>query len=314
MPCAVKSSPEPFDVLSAGAIAVDEVLLVAQYPPPDHKVEVLERRRECGGLAATALVAASRLGARCAYAGELGDDELSTFVLASLSRAGVDIKLVVRKGSAAPIYSTIIIDQESGTRNIFFDASRFVGPSAQCLSAPVVNNAHVLLIDHFATARTLSLARLARGAGVSIVADFETQEGDPGFCELVSLTNHLVVSDKFACSVTGIDDPAQAVDALWAESREAVVITSGAHGSWYRGLVGGVQHCPAFPANVVDTTGCGDVFHGAYATGLARGLDLPTRVRLASAAAALASEVLGGQAGAPTAAMVTAFLAKEGPG
>ncbi len=69
-----------------------------------------------------------------------------------------------------------------------------------------------------------------------------------------------------------------------------------------------VRHQPAFPVEVVDTTGCGDVFHGAYASALAEGLDLPVRVRLAAAAAALKATQPGGQAGIPSRGKVEAFL------
>ena len=62
-----------FDVLGIGVTAVDDLLYVDRYPPPDAKITVLRSERQCGGLAATALVAASRLGAKCAYAGVLDD-------------------------------------------------------------------------------------------------------------------------------------------------------------------------------------------------------------------------------------------------
>jgi sugar/nucleoside kinase (ribokinase family) len=64
----------------------------------------------------------------------------------------------------------------------------------------------------------------------------------------------------------------------------------------------------------VDTTSCGDVFHGAYASALAWGLGLDERVRLACAAAALKATRPGGQAGIPTRAAVESFLQGQGPG
>ena len=64
-----------YDVLGLGSVAVDDLLYVPHYPPADAKLQVRRRERQCGGLTATALVAAARLGARCAYAGVLGEDE-----------------------------------------------------------------------------------------------------------------------------------------------------------------------------------------------------------------------------------------------
>src|SRR5512133_1848243 len=82
---------EPIDILGLGGVAVDDLVFVEAYPPADAKVVVARRERHCGGLTATALVAAARLGARCAYGGILGDDELSRFVEQTLVREGIDV-------------------------------------------------------------------------------------------------------------------------------------------------------------------------------------------------------------------------------
>ena len=75
-------SDPAFDVLGLGCAAVDDLLYVDVYPKTaDVKVRVRRRERQCGGLTATALVAAARLGSRCAYAGILGGDENSQFIL-----------------------------------------------------------------------------------------------------------------------------------------------------------------------------------------------------------------------------------------
>ena len=89
-----------------------------------------------------------------------------------------------------------------------------------------------------------------------------------------------------------------------------VVVTSGAKGCWFTGAEAQATtlYQPAFPVEAVDTTGCGDVFHGAYASALARGLGIRERVRLAAAAAALKATRPGGQAGCPTLAEVEAFM------
>jgi len=88
-----------------------------------------------------------------------------------------------------------------------------------------------------------------------------------------------------------------------------VVVTCGADGCWYLEPGSATpRHQPAFTVKVVDTTGCGDVFHGAYATGLARGMPVAERIRFAAAAAALKATQTGGQAGIPSLAEVQSFL------
>ena len=107
----------------------------------------------------------------------------------------------------------------------------------------------------------------------------------------------------------GADPPALA---LWSPRRTAVVVTCGAEGCWFldADTLDRPQHQPAFAVHVVDTTGCGDVFHGAYAAGLAERLDLPARVRLAAATAALKATQPGSQR-APRRPLVEAFLRKR---
>lgn len=297
------------DVLGLGCAAVDDLLYVPHYPPADNKVRVRRRERQCGGLTATALVAAARLGSRCAFAGVLGDEEDSHFVLDCLRRAGIDIRHVVRKPNARPIHSTILVDETRHTRNIFFDLGGSTGADPELPSADVIRSTRVLFVDHYGIEGMTRAARIARAAAIPIVGDLERDEW-PGFHNLLGLIDHLVVSRDFATRLTGHADPAAAARALWSEGREAIVVTCGENGCWYLGAdAPQPSHQPAFRVEVRDTTGCGDVFHGAYASALARGLELPVRIRFASAAAALKATQPGAQAGIPTRAQVETLLA-----
>src|SRR3982750_1413771 len=100
-----------FDVLGLGCTAVDDLLYVGGFPLPETKVQVRRRERQCGGLTATALVAAARLGSRCAFAGVLGDDEHSQFVREAFRREGIDLEHVSPLAAVPPIHSTIVVDQ-----------------------------------------------------------------------------------------------------------------------------------------------------------------------------------------------------------
>ena len=125
----------------------------------------------------------------------------------------------------------------------------------------------------------------------------------------MELTTHLIVSREFAEQIAPGTPIAEAVKRIRRHAQQTVVVTCGAEGCWYLGE--GVEepaHQPAYRVQVVDTTGCGDVFHGAYAAALARGLPLPKRIRIASATAAMKATHTGGQAGIPTWEAVTAFL------
>src|SRR5207244_3940994 len=108
-----------FDILGLGCIAVDELIYVEEFPVADAKTPVLRTQRQCGGLTATALVAAARLGAKCGYAGVLGADELSNFALDRLAQEGIDLTHLLRRAGAGPVHSFIVVDEKRQTRNIF---------------------------------------------------------------------------------------------------------------------------------------------------------------------------------------------------
>jgi sulfofructose kinase len=298
-----------WDIVGLGCVAVDDLLYVPAYPGADAKIQVRRRERQCGGLTATALVSAARLGMRCAYAGALGDDELSRFVRQRLREENIDTSLIRDRPHVRPIHSLIVVDECRQTRNIFFDLEGVTGAEPGWPNAEIIRASRVLFVDHFGIEGMTWAARIARSAGVAVVADLECGEW-PGFEALLESVDHLIVSRDFALQWTGLTNPAAAAVRLWSRERQIVVVTAGADGCWYVAPSHPTQprHQPAFPITVVDTTGCGDVFHGAYAAALVRQLDIPERIRYAAAAAALKATRCGGQAGAPTHTAVEAFL------
>lgn len=301
-----------FDILGFGAVAVDDLLYVDEYPSAERKVRVRCRQRQCGGLTGTALVAAARLGARCAYVGVLGEDEDSRFVAECFAREGIDAAYRVVRGDARPAHCTIIVDQTHRTRTIFASLDGHLGADPRLPEAELIRAARTLLVDHHGLEGTIRAVRIARESGVGVVADFERDPGEP-FAELLAGVDHLIVGERFAAQLSGVNEPARAAEALWTANRRAVVVTCGAAGCWYVGPAAKTaRHVPAFEVEVLDTTGCGDVFHGAYAAALAREIDLPGRVLFASAAAALKASRRGGQAGCPTRQHVEMLLAERG--
>jgi len=166
----------------------------------------------------------------------------------------------------------------------------------------------VLFVDNIGVSGMTRAARIARRSGIPVVADFDSAH-DPQFFELLPLADHLIISATFAKTLTGEAAPAKAATKLCLGSRQVVVVTSGAKGCWYLAAGGTApKHQAAFKVKAVDTTGCGDVFHGAYAAGLAWGMELAERIRFAAAAAALKATEPGGQAGIPLRAVVEKFL------
>jgi sugar/nucleoside kinase (ribokinase family) len=301
-----------FDLLTLGAVAVDDLCYVDSFPKPDEKTPVLRRQRQCGGMSAIAAITASRLGGKSAYAGVLGREELSKFAFHQMRAEGVNLRHLRRRDGVRPVHSIIIVDAKTGTRNIFYDFSGVVGAARDWPPAPVIESARVLFVDWYSVPGMIRAARLARAAGIPVVADFEQNEL-PGFATLLGLVDHLILSQVFATKLTGHSDPRRALASLWTGRQQLAAVTCGAKGCFYMTAdkPGAVRHEAAFKVKAVDTTGCGDVFHGAYALALARKMPAPERIRFASAVAALKATKPGGaQQGIPTLAQVRRLMDK----
>ena len=207
-----------------------------------------------------------------------------------MSREGIDVNLTVRKPGLQPIHSVVLVDQSGGTRTLFYDVNNVEGVQDEWPAEEVVRNARVVFVDGYGTPGMIRAARIARDAGHSVVADFESVHS-PRFDELLQLVDHLILSRAFACSLTGARDPGDAAKRLWADGCELVAVTCGTDGSQFVTSPDELRSVPAFQVDTVDTTGCGDTFHGAYAAALSRGMGADERMRFASAAAAIKATV-----------------------
>lgn len=301
-----------WDVLGLGIVAVDDLYYVARFPEPDTKRPLLAERRQGGGLTGTALVAAARLGARAAYCGVMGHDDLAIFTLHELAREGVDCSPVLRQDGARPIHAVIIVEQATGQRTILYTHAGFVTPAPVDISEALIARCRVLMMDGYAGEGGVAAAQIARRLGIPFVADIERLE-EPSTLALFDLADHLIVGAETAAQVTGARDPATAAAILARAGRPCCAVTAGAQGCWYAVNGGPVQHFPAFQVQVVDTTGCGDVFHGAYAAALAAGARIERAIAVATAAAGLKATQPGGRLGIPDRATVEAYLAAQEP-
>jgi len=301
-----------YDVLGIGIVAVDDLLMVDNYPSADSKMRADKVVRQGGGLTGTALVASSRLGAKSAYGGILGQDDLSNWTVSELEREGIDCSLTIRSGDIKPYHAIIVVDTTHHTRTIIFSDEGVMPRPIETIDESFVSKAKVILIDQLGIDVMLHTTLIAKKLGIPTVADIEREE-HPKTRELLSQIDHLVLSTSFAGKLTGSDDPTKQVKALYKNDRACTAITAGIKGCWCMTKGSSeIKHQPAFRVQTVDTTGCGDVFHGAYAAGIAWGWDIPKCIEFASATAALKATKPGGRAGIPDKATVEKFL-KDSP-
>ncbi len=309
------SDGKEFDVVGIGCCAFDIVVEVDRYPEADEKAPIRGMRFQGGGLVATGLIAVARLGGTCAYVGPLGDDYFAQFCVDDFAREGVETRYIRRVPGASVVIAIIVACPKAGTRMIVGTGEKNPVAVESDVPEDVILSARSLHIDNFQPAAALKAARIARSAGIPITIDLEF--GGRGVEDFLALADHIVVPVAFVRRRYGLESPAEGARALYEETApkgaKAAVVTAGARGS-FAVWQDGAAHQPAYRAPaVVDTTGCGDVFHGAFALGLARGWPIERVLPFCSAVAALKCRKLGGRAGIPTEAEVREFLASAEP-
>lgn len=300
-----RAGARSLDLLGVGECSLDTRVLVEALPPPGGKGRVLEWRELPGGQVATALLAAARLGLRAAYAGAVGDDARAEPVLAPLRRAGVDVSRVVRVAGAATRAALILVERGTGERTVLGQRDEKLGEGRAELAQLALGGARLLLLDASDLMLATALAERARAEGVPVLLDLDAAA--PGFERLLAQVDFPVVSRGFAEAAYGGAEPALA--RLAALGARLPVVTLGAEGAlaW----AGGRRLAsPGFAVEAVDTTGAGDVFHGAFAWGLLQGLGAAELLRVANAAAAFACTGPGAQGALPDAREIQALLAR----
>lgn len=296
-------------VVGFGQCSLDILGQVGVYPGLDQKAELSELLVQGGGPVATALVTLARLGVPVAMAGAVGDDEFGRQIRKGLLLEAVDCTCLAEIPGASSQVAFIAVD-DSGHRNIFWHrgAGRALLPEE--LQALFSASVRILHLDGLHLESSIAAAELARSRGVVTVLDAGTLR--PGIERLLSLIDHLVVSEIFASQLIGRDEPEAALHRLANYGAEMVTVTLGRSGSLSVSQDGQVYRQPAFAVDAVDTTGCGDVFHGGYIYGLLQDWPLQQTLRFATACAALKTRALGGRTAIPSLLEVENFLADQG--
>lgn len=290
--------PRLKQVLCAGIVVLDRIYALDTLPQGEAKYTASAYRESGGGIAGTAAVAVARLGGEGLYLGAVGNDAAGDWLQAELRQLGVGLEaLQIIEGGRTPNACALVAPD--GTRCLIVDRGT-IAPQIP----PHLPQADALLVDH----RFPDLsAALLKAANVPSVLDAEG--GEPATLRaLAALADYPVFSSHGLRAYTGEDDPHLALAAIDAPKARAVAVTRGAEGSFWR-IDGTIHHIPAPRIEARDTTGCGDVFHGALALALAEGEPVRAAARFATAAAALKACNGGGWRGMPAREEVEALRA-----
>ncbi len=296
-------------VVGIGQCSWDMLAVVDCFPQSDTKKEVLVWEEQGGGPAATALAALSRLGIPCRFYGVTGDDREGTAIRQSLIEEGIDVTGMAKRSNASSQTAFIAIDKSAGTRTIFWKRPSGNPLLADELQPDFLSDAEFLLLDGLMKDVSVFAARQARKEGVPVMLDAGRLR--EGMLELARISDYVVGSEEFARELGWKDDPGTFSQEVGRLGFGITTITLGGRGSvTFAGDE--IISCPAFPIEVVDTTGAGDVFHGGYLYGLLQKWPLKDTIRFASAVAAMKCGKLGGRTGIPRLSEVHQFLQKQG--
>jgi Sugar kinases, ribokinase family len=248
-----------------------------------------------GGQVASAMVTCASLGLKTKYIGTVGDDERGRIQLQSLQGSGIDLEHVQIRPGCANQSAYIIIDRATGERTVLWRRDDCLRISPAEITAEQITCARLLHIDGHDTAAVEHAARIARAAGIPVAVDVDTIYH--GFDRVLPHVDYLIASSEFPIQWTNESDPFRALEMIQKEYKMRVAaMTLGAHGSLAL-EAGKFVYSPAFVVNCVDTTGAGDVFHGAFCYAVLEGMPMRESLDFSNAMAALNCTALGARGG-----------------
>jgi len=282
----------PHHVVGLGLCVVDHVYLVDALEAGATRIRYGQRLVSAGGHIGTALRQVAALGCRARVLSALGDDAEGRIVRRSLRDAGVGTKGLLASSRLRTTVAVVLVDRRNGERRFVVPERRGLEEAAPAFDLSPIDARAILLVDAHFPKQALRAARRARAVGARVVADFHRLNASAR--RLLPYVDHAIVSDEIV-KAAGFASPRAALTWLAEHSRDRPVLTQGARGGlWLDGKR--FRRFAPHRVRVVDTTGAGDVFHGAFVAGLAFGLEFGACLDLGARAAAGNCTALGGAA------------------
>jgi ribokinase len=301
-------------IVGLGMATLDVLLRLKQMPNWEHGTRVEEFRLEGGGPVGTAMVASAKLGARVGFIGTAGTDQSADIKLCSMVDSGIDLSRLVRHEGPDDQIIIVHVHTETGER-IFSGVGNIsrLPLRVDDLDREYITSAEYLHLDGFHYDAALQSAKWMKEAGKKVVYDGGTTNGRVGDStrKLIEYVDVLITGAGFAKGLTDIDDIYEAGKAILKMGPSILIETVGDQGS-YTVTADECFHTPAFNVGVIDTTGAGDVFHGAYIVGLLHKWNLQQIAQFSSAVSAIKCTKFGGRAGIPRFDEVITFLKDRG--
>jgi sulfofructose kinase len=225
----------------------------------------------------------------------VGDDERGRIQMESLRASNINLDHVQQRKGCANQSAYIIIDRTTGERTVLWRRPECLRIDPEEITPEQINGARLLHIDGHDTAAVEHAARIAKQAGMPVTVDVDTIYH--GFDRVLPYVDYLVASSEFPVQWTNESDPFKALEVIQKEYKMRVAaMTLGAHGALAL-ADGQFIYSPAFVVNCADTTGAGDVFHGAFCYAVLQEMPMRNALDFSNAMAALNCMALGARGG-----------------
>ena len=286
------------EIVGIGANVFDTLYTIDTYPTEDTKMRADSIKICGGGPCATGLVAASKLGANCAFIGNLSDDNGATFLKADFEKYGVDTDYINIIPGYETFCSVLWLSKETASRTCVFFKGNIPPTEIDDASTKAIADAEILMVDGNDMDAAIEGAKIAKASGTKVLYDAGGLYA--GVENLLPYADILIPSEEFAIGHTNAETAEDAAKILYEKySPEIVVITQGKKGGIiYDGKT--LESYPAFLVDAVDSNGSGDVFHGAYAFAVTNNMDYKKACVFSSAVSALKCTNVGAREGVPT--------------
>jgi sulfofructose kinase len=283
-------------IVGIGAATWDRFMIVPEFPDEEGVTQASASAEQGGGPVATALCTLSALGHATMLLDAQSDDRIGQVILGELADLGVDVSRVrIHKGHTST-HAHILVRKADGARHIHYLPATCPELSPVDVDMSLLQHAALLHVNgrHEAVAR--EAVKVATEAGVPVSFDGGAGRWRESLWVLVLASGIRILAKEFALKFAGTKSLESAAKKLNADSPALLVVTDGVRGSWIWSRDGEHFHQPACPVSpVVDTTGCGDIFHGAFLHGWLKQWPLRRTAEFASRLAAESARHLGGR-------------------
>ncbi len=282
------------DVVGVGINATDTIIRLPHFPALDSKVELLSADVKPGGQVASAIVACRRWGLSARYVGKIGDDVPGKLQVEGMQREDVDCRWITTPGAMSQS-SFILVDEPSGERTVLWKRDPQIALRPEDLQREWIAGSRVLLVDGHDTEAAAQAARWAREEKIPVVGDFDNRY--PHVEALLECVDFILSSKDFPERLTGEKILLKSLPAIFR--RFKCRLTGATLGRLGALAWDGERFflCPGFQVHATDTTGAGDIFHGAFLYGLVRNWGVEETLEFSSAAAALNCTARGARGG-----------------